>query len=83
LLIDANSETPISSRILRDSNQPSSPTLQQNKKWPFIFKYPEERLINDPVLDKLSVADTELASGDLTKIVTAIFNEMRSYGDDL
>jgi hypothetical protein len=61
---------------------PTTP-VATNKKWPFTFKYPDYRIKDDPLFDKLSIPELELKSGDLTKIVVALFHEMRTYGDSL
>jgi hypothetical protein len=77
---DDITRTPSSNRVLSESNTPSTPAP---KKWPFKFKYPEYRIKDDPVFDKLAIPELELRSGDLTKIVVPIFQEIRTYGDAL
>jgi hypothetical protein len=81
---ESSTMTPVlNARILNDSATTPKTPVTTIKKWPFTFKYPEHRIKDDPLFDKLSIPELELKSGDLTKIVVAIFHEMRTYGDSL
>lgn len=79
---EEEARTPCLPRSLNEVNT-LTPTTPPIKNWPFDFKYPIDKLEDDPILEKLTMPEMDMKSGDLTKIVSGLFREIRSYGDAL